>query len=223
MRLLLAESDQDRGNSMRVALSRVGYATDWVQTGVHLHGALSTQKYDCAVVGVPMSDVSGDALLESVRREQAPLPVILLTGAESSRARAALLDQGADDCLMRPFDFDELAARIRSLMRRIRPAEPVDDLLVHGALRLQAQRLCAVLAGREVKLTQCEFSVLETLMRKKHQVCSRAVLEESLYAWGQEVNSNAVEVYVHYLRRKLAPGVIVTVRGLGYQLGPQRF
>jgi len=206
---------------MRVALSRVGYATDWVRTGLHLRGALSTQKYDCAVVGVPMPDVSGDALLESVRREQAPLPVILLTGTESSRDRAALLDQGADDCLMRPFDFDELAARIRSLMRRVRPAELPDDLLTHGALRLLPQRLCAVLGEREVKLTQCEFSVLETLVRKKHQVCSRALLEESLYGWGDEVSSNAVEVYVHYLRRKLEPGVILTVRGLGYQVSPE--
>ena len=221
MRLLLAESDQDRGNAMQSALGRVGYATDWVQTRAHLQGALSAQKYDCAVVGVPMADVSGDALLESVRREHAPLPVILLTGTGSSRDRAALLDQGADDCLMRPFDFDELAARIRSLMRRIRPIEVVDDSLTHGALHLQPHRLCAVLAGRVVKLTQCEFSVLETLVRKKYQVCSRAVLEESLYAWGDEVNSNAVEVYVHYLRRKLAPGLIVTVRGLGYQLGTE--
>jgi DNA-binding response OmpR family regulator len=221
MRLLLAESDQERGNDMREALNHVGYATDWVRTSTHLRSALSTQKYDCAVVGLPMADVSGGALLESVRREQAPLPVILLTGTESSRDRAALLDRGADDCLMRPFDFDELAARIRSLLRRVRSAEPGEDPLAHGSLLLQPQRLCAVLAGRQVKLTQCEFSVLETLVRKKHQVCSRAMLEESLYAWGDEVNSNAVEVYVHYLRRKLAPNVIVTVRGLGYQLGPQ--
>ena len=221
MRLLLAESDQERGNDMREALSRVGYATDWVRTSSHLRGALSTQKYDCAVVGLPMADVSGDALLESVRREQAPLPVILLTGTQTSRDRAALLDQGADDCLMRPFDLDELAARIRSLLRRVRSAESVDDALTHGSLHLLPQRLSAVLAGRQVKLTQCEFSVLETLVRKKHQVCSRAVLEESLYAWGYEVNSNAVEVYVHYLRRKLAPNIIVTVRGLGYQMGPE--
>jgi DNA-binding response OmpR family regulator len=221
MRLLLAESDQDRGNAMRSALGHVGYATDWVRTGAHLQGALSIQKYDCAVVGVPMADVSGDALLESVRREQAPLPVILLTGTGSSRDRAALLDQGADDCLMRPIDFDELAARIRSLMRRIRPIEVVDDPLTHGSLHLHPHRLCVVLSGRVVRLTQCEFSVLETLVRRKHQVCSRLLLEESLYAWGDEVNSNAVEVYVHYLRRKLAPGLIVTVRGLGYHLGPE--
>jgi DNA-binding response OmpR family regulator len=221
MRLLLAESDQDRGHAMRTAFGRAGYATDWVRTGVHLHGALSMQKYDCAVVGVPMADVSGDALLESVRREQAPLPVILLTGNGSSRDRAALLDQGADDCLMRPFDFDELVARIRSVMRRIRPVEVVDDALTHGALHLQPHRLCAVLSGRVVKLTHCEFSVLSTLVRRKFQVCSRAVLEESLYAWGDEINSNAVEVYIHYLRRKLAPDLIVTVRGLGYQMGPE--
>ena len=168
-----------------------------------------------------MEGVSRDALLESVRHEQAPLPVILLTGQESSRDRAALLDQGADDCLTRPFDFDELAARIRSLLRRVRSDGASDDPLVHGSLHLFPQRLTAALSGRKVKLTQCEFSVLETLMRKKHQVCSRAVLEESLYGWGDEVNSNAVEVYVHYLRRKLAPGIIVTVRGLGYQLGPE--
>lgn len=221
MRLLLAESDQERGNDMCKALNRVGYATDWVRTGTHLRGALSTHRYDCAVVGLPMEGVSRDALLESVRHEQAPLPVILLTGQETSRDRAALLDQGADDCLTRPFDFDELAARIRSLLRRVRSGGGPEDPLVHGSLHLLPQHLTAVLSGRRVKLTQCEFSVLETLVRKKYQVCSRAVLEESLYGWGDEVNSNAVEVYVHYLRRKLAPDIIVTVRGLGYQLGPE--
>lgn len=206
---------------MQAGLKRVGYATDWVRTGTHLRGALSTHKYDCAVVGMPMPDVSCDALLESVRRDGDPLAVILLTGTGTSRDRAALLDRGADDCLRHPFDIDELAARIRSLMRRIRPGEAADDPLTHGSLRMRAQRLCAILGGREVKLTQCEFSVLETLLRKKNQVCSRAVLEESLYAWGDEVNSNAVEVYIHYLRRKLAPELIVTVRGLGYQIGPE--
>ena len=219
MRLLLAESDSERGYATHSALSRAGYATDWVTTGRHLHGALSSQRYDCAVLGLPVPDVARDDLMPTMRR-QALLPVILVTHSAAFEDRVALLDQGADDCLVRPFHFDELAARIRSLMRRSHAnAEPADPL-VHGSMQLDARRLTVTWAQGSVKLTQSEFAVLETLMRKRHQVLSRAQIEESMYGWGEEVSSNAVEVYVHYLRRKLYPGLIVTVRGLGYQLTP---
>jgi DNA-binding response OmpR family regulator len=206
---------------MHAALARAGYATDWVRTAVHMQGALSTQRYDCAVLGLPMPNVSRDALLPSLRKEQSRLPVILVTPASAFEDRVALLDQGADDCLVSPFHPDELPARIRSLMRRTKPDADTGDALVHGSIRLHPHRHSATWAERPVKLTHCEFSVLEVLVRKKNQIVSRAQLEESLYGWGEEVNSNAVEVYVHYLRRKFYPGLILTVRGLGYQLTPE--
>ena len=221
MRLLLAESDLDWGGTMHTALSRAGYAADLVRTGVHMRGALSTQKYDCAVLGLSMHDVPRDALLPSLRRVQPALPVILVTAPGDFEARVALLDQGADDCLVLPFHFDELTARIRSLMRRTRPSNDVDDSLECGSIRLDPNRRSVRWAQRDVKLTLSEFSVLEALVRKKNQVVSRAQIEEALYGWGDEVSSNAVEVYVHYLRRKLYPGLIVTIRGLGYQLNPE--
>lgn len=220
MRLLLGESDLECGSAMLAALSRAGYATDWVQTGIHMQGALSTHRYDCAVLGVPMPDVTRDALLPALRRGQSPMPVILVTGSGAHEDRVALLDQGADDCLVRPFHFDELMARIRSLMRRTRPEVETQDPLVHGSIKLDARNLGAHWVRGRVKLTQSEFAVLETLFRKRNQILSRAQLEESLYGWGEEVHSNAVEVYVHYLRRKFYPGLIVTARGLGYQLTP---
>ena len=221
MRLLLAESDRECGSAMQAALSRAGYATDWVQTGMHMQGALSTHRYDCAVLGLPMPDVARDALLPALRRGQSQMPVILVTGSGAYEDRVALLDQGADDCLVRPFHFDELMARIRSLMRRARPEVETQDALVHGSIKLDARNLGAQWARGRVKLTQSEFAVLETLIRKRNQILSRAQLEESLYGWGEEVHSNAVEVYVHYLRRKFYPGLIVTARGLGYQLTPE--
>ena len=220
MRLLLAEGDRERGISMLAGLSRAGYATDWVQSGTHMRGALSMQQYDCAVLGLPLPDIGREALLPSLRRQQSPLPVLLVTGSGRVEDRIALLDEGADDFIVRPFHFDELTARIRSLMRRAKSDSGVPDQLVHGAVKLDPRRFVALWDGREIKLTQCEFAVLETLFRKRNQILSRAQLEESLYGWGDEIRSNAVEVYVHFLRRKLYPGLIVTVRGLGYQLAP---
>jgi len=220
MRLLLAEGDREHGISMLAALSRAGYATDWVQSGTHMRGALSMQQYDCAVLGLPLPDMAREALLPSLRRQQVPLPVLLVTGSNLVEDRIALLDQGADDFIVRPFHAEELTARIRSLMRRAKSDPGVPDVLAHGAIKLDPRRFVAVWEEREIKLTQCDFAVLETLFRRRNQILSRAQLEESLYGWGDEIRSNAVEVYVHFLRRKLYPGLIVTVRGLGYQLAP---
>jgi DNA-binding response OmpR family regulator len=223
MRLLLAECDSERGSSMHQALSRAGYATDWVRSATHMQGALFTQHYDCAVLALPMPDVARDALLPALRRQRGAMPVLLVTGSTAFEDRDALLDDGADDFLMRPFRFEELIARIRSLMRRAQPEPAVPNLLVHGPIQLDPRRSLARWEDREIKLTQSEFAVIETLFRKRNQVVSRAQLEESLYGWGEEVHSNAVEVYVHFLRRKLYPGLIVTVRGLGYQLATEPF
>ena len=220
MRLLIAESDLEWGASTHAALSRAGYAADWVRTAVHMRGALATQRYDCAVLGLSLPDLRRDALLPCLRQAQPGLPVILVSSHCDFEDRVALLDQGVDDCLVHPFHLDELAARVRCLMRRTRPADDAVEALECGSIRLNPNRRSVQWAQRDVKLTLSEFSVLEALVRKKNQVVSRTQIEDALYGWGDEVNSNAVEVYVHFLRRKLYPGLILTVRGLGYQLSP---
>ena len=221
MRILLADGDEKSGSAMQLALCRTGYATDWVQTGPHMRNALSLQRYDCLVLGWPVPELARETVVPALRRTPDPLPVVLVTHIQDVDDRIALIEQGVDDCLVRPFCHEELVARLRAQMRRAagQAGAAADDGLTYGSLKLHPQRLSATWAEREVKLTQCEFAVLETFMRKKSQILSRGQLEESLYGWGDEVSSNAVEVYVHHLRRKFHPGLIRTVRGMGYQLG----
>jgi DNA-binding response OmpR family regulator len=221
MRVIVAEDDRLLGSAIQTALSRAGYAADWVNTGREFNGAIATHQYDCAILDLGLPDTTGDALLRHVRARREHLPVIVVTARGGVHDRIALLDQGADDYLVKPFDLDELTARIRSVMRRSLKDDGTSDVLSHGALRLFPQRYCATWHDREIALTHREFSVLEALVRRKSQVLTRAQLEEALYGWGEEVDSNTVEVYIHFLRRKLHPGLIQTVRGLGYQLAPQ--
>jgi DNA-binding response OmpR family regulator len=220
MRLILAEDDRALGSAMRTALGRAGFAADWVQTGRHCRGALTTHNYDCAVIDMGLPDTTGDILLRDIRRQDANLPVMVVTARSGLRERIAMLDQGADDYLVKPFDLDELSARVRSLVRRAPQRSDDEGVLEYGDIHLYPHRQAATWNQRDVKLTQCEYRVLEALVIKKHQILARSQIEESLYAWGQEIESNAVEVYIHYLRRKFYPGLIVTTRGLGYQLAP---
>jgi len=220
MRLLLAEDDRSLGDAIRTSLGRAGFATDWVQTGKHFCGALNTHRYDCAVLDLGLPDTPGETLLRDMRRQRSRVPVIVVTARGGIRDRIALLDQGADDYLVKPFDLDELGARIRSVMRRLPTDDAAVEVLEHGEVRLYPQRQGATWKGEEVKLTSCEYRVLEALIRKKQQILTRAQLEDSLYGWGEEVESNAIEVYIHHLRRKFHPGLIATTRGLGYQLAP---
>ncbi len=205
---------------MRTSLGRAGFAADWVQTGKHFSGALTTQNYDCAVIDMGLPDTTGDILLRDVRRQNAHLPVMVVTARSSVRERIDMLDQGADDYLVKPFDLDELSARIRSLVRRAPQRTDDEGVLAYGDIRLYPHRQAVTWNLRDVKLTQCEYRVLEALVLKKHQILARSQIEESLYGWGDEIDSNAVEVYIHYLRRKFYPGLIVTTRGVGYQLAP---
>ena len=221
MRLLVAEDDELLGSAMHTALARAGYATDWVQSGRDFSGAIATHRYDCAVLDLGLPDTTGDALLRQMRARHAQLPVIVVTARGSVHDRVSLLDLGADDYLVKPFDLDELTARIRSVMRRATKLDDADDVVTQGALRLFPQRYSASWHERDVPLTRREFAVLEALVRRKGQVLTRAQLEEALYGWGEEVDSNTVEVYIHFLRRKFHPGLIQTIRGLGYQLAAQ--
>ncbi|MEP7295980.1 MAG: response regulator transcription factor [Burkholderiales bacterium] len=220
MRLVVAEDDQLLGSAVQTILVRAGYAVDWVQTGREFESAIATHRYDCAVLDLGLPDTTGETLLKQLRARREQLPVIVVTARGGVQDRVTLLDHGADDYLVKPFDLDELSARIRSVMRRAPNGDGTAEALIHGALRLFPQRYSASWYDQEVVLTHREYWVLEALVRRKAQVLTRAQLEEALYGWGEEIGSNTVEVYIHFLRRKLHPGLIQTVRGLGYQLAP---
>jgi len=220
MRLLLADNNRDRANAMQAAFGRAGYATDWVRTGMHLREAVSTRAYDCGVVGVPMPDLSVDSLLQFITGRRARLPVILVTDAGSAPDHAAMRRKGVADCLVRPVNVEDLTARIRALHGGCVPREEEKALLTYGSLRLDVEGLSAFLGEREVGLTECECSILATLMRSEGQLCSSSVLEDSLRLQRTELRSIAVEICIHYLRRKLTPGAIVTVKGAGYRMNP---
>jgi DNA-binding response OmpR family regulator len=222
MRLLLAEDETMLGDAVHKHLTRAGFAVDWVVCGEEFTQAVDTHHYDFVVLDLGLPDVTGEVLLRRLHAKQARMPVIVVTARGSIHDRVTLLDLGADDFLVKPFDLDELTARIRSVVRRL-PTDNADDLASeHGPLRLYPSRREATWDGEPVTLTHREFWVLEVLVRRKNQVLSRAQIEEALYGWGEEVESNAIEVYIHLLRRKFRPDLIHTIRGVGYQVAPVR-
>jgi DNA-binding response OmpR family regulator len=220
MRVLLAEDDTLLGSAVQCALSKAGYAVDWVKTGKYFTLSLNTHDYGLVVLDLGFPDAIGDELLRELRGKHATLPVIVITARGSVHDRVTVLDMGADDYLVKPFDLDELTARVRSVLRRTPSETGAEGAFSYGPLQLYPKRYTATWNGQAIPLTHREFWVLEALVRKRNQVLSRSQLEEALYGWGEEVDSNAIEVYVHYLRRKLGPNVIRTVRGVGYQLAP---
>jgi len=217
MRLLLVEDDVSLGEGIRRGLRQGGFAVDWARDGREGELALSTAAYDLVLLDLGLPGLSGMALLQHLRRRQDDMAVLILTARDGVADRIAGLDAGADDYLVKPFDLDELAARIRAVLRRRKGrAEP---LLVLGALTLNPASHETTWQGHAVTLSAREFSLLVALLERPGAVLSRAQLEERLYGWGEEVESNAVEVHVHNLRKKLSADVIRTVRGVGYMAG----
>jgi DNA-binding response OmpR family regulator len=224
MRILLAEADVVQAAAAQQALSRAGFAVDWVSKGGDLDESLRSQPYDFIILDLGLTADRGDALVQRIRARQRRVPVIVTTTRHDVRDTVALLDLGVDDYLAKPYDLDELTARIRSVLRRspVSVEDADDDGFAHGPLRLFPKRHVATWRGAPVPLTQREFWLLEALVRRRNQVLSRAQLEEALYGWGEEIESNCIEVYIHYLRRKFEPALIHTIRGVGYQLAPLR-
>lgn len=220
MRFIVAEDDAMFANAVRKSLTREGFAVDWVSSGKDFIEATSCNQYDFAILDLCLPDENGDAILKYVRNSLPKLPVIVVSSCSKVCERVSLLEQGADDYLVKPLDLEELTARIRCVLRRLPEDKFECASSEHGPLRLFSQRSCACLNGRSVTLTHREFWLLEVLVRKKNKIVSRSEIEDALYAWGDEVESNAVEVYIHRLRRKLSPDLIHTIRGVGYQLAP---
>ncbi len=216
MRLLVVEDDRLLGDALLVGLRQVGYTVDWVQDGAAAEAALGAEAYAAVVLDLGLPRRSGLEVLRGLRGRGEAVPVLVLTARDTVEDRILGLDAGADDYLVKPFDLGELAARLRALIRRA-GGSPAPVLQAQG-IELDPATRTVRYAGRPVALSAREFALLQALMLNAGRVLTREQLERHLYAWGEEVESNAVEVHVHHLRRKLAPGVIATVRGVGYLL-----
>lgn len=214
MRILVVEDDPLLGDGIQAGLTQAGFAVDWVRDGVAAEAALKTEPYAAAVLDLGLPRLSGMDLLRRLRSSGNTVPVLILTARDAVPDRVAGLDAGADDYLVKPFDLDELAARLRALIRR-RHGAAVPVLEVAG-VELDPAAHRVRFRGRPVELAPREFALLKELMLNAGRVLSRQSLEQRLYAWGEEVESNAIEVHVHHLRRKLAPELIRTIRGVGY-------
>lgn len=216
MRILVVEDDPLLGDALHVGLRQRGFDVDWVRDGVAAELALRSEPFAAAVLDLGLPRLDGVDLLRRERARGSRIPVLVLTARDAIDERVRGLDTGADDYVVKPVDLDELAARLRALVRRSR-GEPAPTLAV-GELRLDPASRSVTYRGEPVTLQAREFNLLQEFMLHAGLVLSREQLASRLYAWGEEVESNAVEVHVHHLRRKLAPGVIRTVRGVGYVL-----
>jgi len=216
MRILLVEDDSSLGDTIQSWLRLDAHAVDWVRRGDSAQTALLTHHYDCVLLDRGLPGMSGDALLAELRAKGNAVPVILITAFNALADRVEGLDLGADDYLVKPFELEEMSARIRAAVRR--GVNQVSNALTHRDLALNAETKQVTQDGRPVTLTAREYHVLHALLLRKNSIVTRAQIEETLYGWGEEVESNAIEVYIHNLRKKLGAGSIVTVRGLGYRL-----
>ena len=219
MRLLLVEDDPMIGASVHRGLRQEGLSVDWVRDGVQAELAIANGVYEMILLDLGLPRKSGLELLTSLRRRGIAIPVLVITARDSVADRVKGLDAGADDYLVKPFDLDELSARIRALMRRHSGRAAL--VIEHGFLSLNPATHEVSLDGAAINLSKREFALLRALLEQPGVPLSRAQLEEKLYGWGEEVESNTVEVYIHSLRRKLGAEWIKNVRGVWYRV-PQR-
>jgi two-component system, OmpR family, response regulator QseB len=218
MRLLLVEDDAMIGEAIRTGLKRDGFAVDWVYDGESADRVLRTEAFDLALLDLGLPRKDGLQVLQALRARHQGLPVLIITARDAVSDRIQGLDAGADDYLVKPFDLDELAARIRALLRR-KSGRP-EPRIEHLGVVLDPATHAVTRDGRDIDLSPKEFALLQLLLERPGTIHSRAQIEERLYGWGEEVESNAVEVHIHGLRRKLGPDFILNVRGVGYRVRP---
>ena len=216
MRLLLVEDDSMIGEAVLDLLRAEHHAVDWARSGTEADAALAAQRYDLVLLDLGLPGRDGLHVLRALRARRDRTPVLITTARDAVAQRVQGLDAGADDYLLKPFDMDELLARIRALARRAGGRS--DEVYESGVVRIQPATREASVDGQPVLLSAREWAVLEPLLARPGAVLSRVQLEDKLYGWGEEISSNAVEVYVHGLRKKLGAGLIVTVRGVGYMV-----
>lgn len=216
MRILIVEDDPVIADAVRVSLALGGASVDWVETCEEALAAARTTHFSAIVLDIMLPDGSGIDVLRELRVRKDTTPVLLLTARDEITDRVSGLDAGADDYLVKPFDLDELAARLRAITRRHEGR--ADSGIVHGAIRIDPAEASATVDGKPVQLSRREFAVLAALMERPGVIRSRSELEERLYGWEDDVESNAVEVHIHHLRNKIGRNAIETIRGLGYRM-----
>ncbi len=217
MRVLLAEDDIDLGTGITAGLQKLGFTVDWVQDGVEAElAATDAENIDILVLDLGLPRIDGIDVLKNVRRNGNELPILILTARDAIEDRINGLDSGADDYLTKPFDLHELAARVRAIIRR--RSGRTTATIQYGSLLLDTASRSVMLHNENVPLSMQEFSILEYLLNHQGQVISKQQIESSLYGWNEGVESNAIEVHIHHLRKKLGKNLIRTVRGLGYSI-----
>ena len=217
MRLLLVEDDKHLGDGIRAGLALEGYTVDWVDNGNSAEEALKNEHFDLVILDLGLPQRSGIDVLKSMRARGNKTPVLVLTARDTIADRVKGLDSGGDDYMTKPFDLGELTARLRALLRRSTgQALPV---LQHGSITIDPAARAVAVDGAPVEVSPREFAILRALLMNAGRVMSRSQLEEALYGWGTDVDSNTVEVHIHHLRKKLGSNLIRTVRGVGYLVG----
>ena len=216
MRILLAEDDASQAESIKDWLELDGYSVDWVERGDHAILAVEQHQYDCILLDRGLPKASGDDILKTIRHQNANTPVIFITAKDAIHDRIEGLDLGANDYLVKPFNLEELSARVRTQLRQHQTQ--TGQYLTFGNLQLDPQAKTLTQAGQVINLTAKEFQILHKLMQKPEHILTREQLEESLYAWGEEIESNAIEVYIYQIRKKIGGQYIKTIRGLGYRM-----
>jgi two-component system response regulator QseB len=216
MRILLVEDDPLLGDGLAAGLRQSGFAVDWLKDGESADAALKSEEFDLLVLDLGLPRLTGMEVLKRLRGRGSALPVLILTARDATPDKVAGLDCGADDYLVKPIDLDELAARVRALTRR--GGGRAAPLIVHGPLQIDPAARKVSLAGKPVELSMREFAILAALIENAGRVLTRAQLEANVYGWTAEPDSNAVEVHIHHLRRKLGGTLIKTLRGVGYMI-----
>lgn len=217
MRILLIEDDSMIGDGIKAGLGKLGFTLDWFTDGEMGRAALDSAPYDAVILDLSLPGIDGMQLLREWRRDGKDTPVLILTARDALEQRVSGLQAGADDYLCKPFALVEVAARLQALIRR-RHGQ-ITPTITHGNLHFNPAARSATLNGEAVVLTQREISVMELFLNNKGRVLPRPLIQEKLYSWDDEVSSNAVEVHIHHLRKKLGNGFIRTVHGVGYTLG----
>ena len=216
MKILLVEDDALLGNGVQAGLVQEGFSVDWVQDGKQALSAAAIGHYDLMILDLGLPEIDGLEVLRILRCRQDGIPVLVLTARDTLSDRVTGLDSGADDYMIKPFDLEELCARVRALARR--QTGRSTPIIEHGKIRLDPAGHTVTLDCVAVDLSHKEFSLLLKLLGNIGRIMSRNTLEEALYSWGEEVESNVIEVHIHHLRKKLGSSLIRTVRGAGYTI-----
>ena len=217
MRILLIEDDQLIGDGLNIGLNKLGFSVDWFQNGLDGREALLQAPYDAVVLDLGLPGIDGLSILKEWRMQGKKEPVLILTARGDVDQRIIGLESGADDYLAKPFALAEVAARIKALIRRHN--DTITPIIKHGNITFNPYTRTVQLEGKEIILSPKELTVLELLLNNKNKVLSKETIENKIYSWCEEVSSNAVEVHIHHLRKKLGKNIIKTINKIGYMLG----